>query len=129
MSFFLQDIIKTIAYLQATLIMFNNNTSSSEEDTVTDALITKLLRTIIGNMNLTSSSLQKLMYIKSILTKHYVTWIWAVSKPFLFFLDTVFLLKVVINNFYFSLTINRSRMHFVVFVFKWFKRIWQFNST
>lgn len=73
MSFFLQDIIKTIAYLQATLIMFNNNTSSSEEDTITDALITKLLRTIIGNMNLTSSSLQKLMYIKSILTKHYVT--------------------------------------------------------
>lgn len=48
---FVQNIIKNIAYLQATLIMLNNNKSSSIVDTIINALITKLLKSIRGNMN------------------------------------------------------------------------------
>ena len=48
---FVQNIIKPIAYLQATLIMLNNNTSSSIVDTIINALITKLQKPIRGNMN------------------------------------------------------------------------------
>lgn len=99
---FVQDIIKTIAYLQATLIMLNNNTSSSIVDTIINALITKLQKPIRGNMNscLSLSTTTNVYQVNDKIEHYDMSLKPGLHQGPFFSLNTGFFLKVAINNFF-----------------------------